>query len=951
MLRLFKSVLLAFFVCTGVYGSGPVEDVLETFGEFKDLHKPFVDPRFHQYSPVHGPLDLVLIESLLFSGHTGLHNIGLPRPQRRKVDEVSCTPDSFPQDAAAAIIERLFPSFIGFLANANMDDDIHKWLRPVNLALIFNAIESPDFFKMTKAEAGLILAEAMQPQLFQQARAYKKKNPKGTRQFPIKSLPFAELLFEGFSENLGDKATANGYPPHVVERTLLTFVWEKKKLKNDLRPFYEALSGDIIDKKKVAEIIWQGEGSCFTAADYWAARKSRDKDNLETRALLKLGYSVFEDRFPPIIQYGVAKIEIDGQNFFYSDCGNNSLRNFFMQMLYNFDLQRYEWERLERLKAKGFKVNEKFINYFRNICKKPAQANKPWARNEWGKVLYNLNEGILDEEDKVKFYHPTVENGTFGICAGLPNMLKVIKLLLGDPRWNKASHVYRSPTNRKLTRLCKIFDPQGKWDWEIPLKPEERTGGFADIVNHTILDENDVRLVFSKEGIKIFEWHMQPLHYDFVSSSRSKSIPYHPPGAVDKLKAESSVAWPADVTEASFPELLFNCYLDSISGKIRALYRILQFKQTFRKSTYDYLITKWIEPTGKYFAGWTDFHTNSSLLEVLHQFADKSDVCERVLKLKAPRLRAHMLKEYAEYCVELEKDIVVLTKRRVGSERKHNYISFFDKETGGMRCDVDQPESMGWIIHMSHMNRTHVVLTLKEYEDNTAIHMLNRDTINNAKIYRPIRPIDFSSGYKIESDFRDNQTIYSIYNSREAALLSGNGRILSKPKMVGDILFYQPDTSSFSAIDLPNRKALYLINISNESNTIPLIMTDGSETCVLLRLGNGFSCVDYNPVTRAVTESEILVVEKSYQYDFAFDAKRKRLWGVNVDQTVKCWDLQSASEIFKYSLGPMPAGISSMRKIYGIGPDGAPIIGEKIPGLLAIFSSNLPIPRHHIDHT
>ncbi len=67
-------------------------------------------------------------------------------------------------------------------------------------------------------------------------------------------------------------------------------------MKNDLRPFYEALSGDIIDKKKVAEIIWQGEGSCFTAADYWAARKSRDKDNLETRALLKLGYSVFEDK-------------------------------------------------------------------------------------------------------------------------------------------------------------------------------------------------------------------------------------------------------------------------------------------------------------------------------------------------------------------------------------------------------------------------------------------------------------------------------------------------------------------------------------------------------------------------------------------------------------------------------------------------------------------------------
>ena len=92
--------------------------------------------------------------------------------------------------------------------------------------------------------------------------------------------------------------------------------------------------------------------------------------------------------------------------------------------------------------------------------------------------------------------------------------------------------------------------------------------------------------------------------------------------------------------EAAFSENLFQANLDSIEGKCYALYKIFWFKNKFNSYSFDYLIHRWLEPSGKYFAGWEDFHTNKTLLKIL--MTDCNLPKEAIDELNIPALSAHM---------------------------------------------------------------------------------------------------------------------------------------------------------------------------------------------------------------------------------------------------------------------------------------------------------------------
>lgn len=151
------------------------------------------------------------------------------------------------------------------------------------------------------------------------------------------------------------------------------------------------------------------------------------------------------------------------------------------------------------------------------------------------------------------------------------------------------------------------------------------------------VEEDDKNLILNfskwsdkdKRCDKIFQWHIQPIHFDFNRLEHAKySLATQ---VLERLKAainERSYRYPTSDkfnipelvgidNEAAFSEDFFQGNLESIEGKCYALYKIYWFKNKFKSSSFDYLIQRWLEPKGKYFAGWEDFHTNKTLLKIL----------------------------------------------------------------------------------------------------------------------------------------------------------------------------------------------------------------------------------------------------------------------------------------------------------------------------------------------
>lgn len=664
----FKTILSVIFLIASSKAMEPATP--EVFGLFKGLHAPFQDNKgqphkYAHFSPLHGVHNQI-IKNLRLHGHYEPENKGFPRPNWKGKD-----PNVFPQDATASLLELLFPSHIGFLVDSCPFSPFHAWLKPKNIALIFNTISTPGFYE-NSIQGAIKLARALQPdanlnQLDEEERkrllhmpkgnpkkgilnkehkgpaqlkhgAYSKLKSLAPAKPPSTEMPFAELLFLAFQETTGECASEKGYPQHVVERILLTYMLEKKKSKEDLKPFYNFLRDDIIDKSAVSLISWSGEESYYSEKDYMIAKEySMLNDcqiNLETSTLLKIGYSYFEDKFPPAISYGVSHVYVNGKWESYSDCGETSLRNFFMMVIYNFATKKFDWTLFEFLKEKGLHIRESLIDYFRTICPSPAYAESQKSRNEWAKILFDLNTG--NEVNKIEYLYPTPKTGKYAIAPGLDNMLRVMGKLLGIPGWGEKIS-YGNSIKYKLNWLCNWFKKSEylKWDWEVCQKSitDKPNTLYIGDPEHQITNPKDISLLF-KLGVNnsIFEWHFEEQHFDFNRIEYSKNTPcknLH----LDRLEL------PSDLSKHTFPIFFFDANIESITGILTAYHKILWFEKIYNKKTFNSFTTRWIEPTGKYFAQWKDYHTNSSVLDLMLRYKTIDDI----FNMKIPELTAHLL--------------------------------------------------------------------------------------------------------------------------------------------------------------------------------------------------------------------------------------------------------------------------------------------------------------------
>lgn len=674
-MRIVTYILMFVLLCAGAQASVPlVMDEGEEIGLHKGLDECFLEGHLH-CSPVVGIIDTV-VANLRLHGHWGPQDKGFVRPATESIDRTV-----YPQDATAAILEFFFPSHVGFVANTVPSHITNKYFKPVNTANIFKALLMKGFFE--NAENGAFLITKVQkPKVFKDFEQWKKirktvleveKIEKAAQELArdkniskkaaqeslldcklsnealenIDVFRLSQLLFQALKDNHGDAYIANGYPPHIVERILLTFIW-KKNTGIALKPFYDALDNKIIDKSKVKE-TWSGPGSFFTEQDYWTARKSEGPKTRELEIFLKLGYAYYEDRFPPVLTFGNSTYKFGKEVIRFSNCGEISLLNFLMHMLYDFDTKKFDVEKLKALQRQGFAIKPGLIYFFDVICPRPSCIKKEGVLDYFINLVSNLNAGA--DGPKVNYLFPAPEGGAAefnerGVCCinvGLDNMMVILNDLMGDPEWTKYDLKASAPTDF-LDRICKAFSQNAGdnlefiWDWEVPLKPGEKVSAFDDILpNKNIKNVQDVTIVFLQGGLSVFEWQFLPIHFDFNKTQHSKNILHRDLEDRLEIKIDKTLA------ESAFAEYFYSGYLDSISEKIIALYKALWFKITFHKSTYDHIVTRWLEPSGKHFACWTDRYTNLSILLAFYDIIKNEDFCEYILNLKIPPINSELL--------------------------------------------------------------------------------------------------------------------------------------------------------------------------------------------------------------------------------------------------------------------------------------------------------------------
>lgn len=603
----------------------PISELL--FGLFKDLNAPFETIRpnvssYPQFSPIRG-INNKIIKNLRLHGHYAPQDKGFPRPKWDGRD-----PDNFPQNWTASLLEFIAPSYIGFLFDSVPSTPFHDWLKPKNIALIFNAIIEDSFYDNSK-EGVLKLAKSMQPEVdFQKLELEENKrlklNQKGPKygafsklkslSWPTKELPFAEILFEALNETKGTG--------HIVALILLSYMWDRKKSKLDLKPFYDNLSNKIIQQSDIKTIVWEKKGSFYTERDYvdLMAKINKNPDmvlTLENKILLKLGHSYYRDPFPIKIDYGVSILKLNGKWESFSDCGEISLLNYFMMALYDPYTKHFSWEQFEELKKNGFDPSEKLIFFFKEIYTSPIYDFTQEIRTAWADVLSNLN--------KDSFGDPIVYlKNNCCIAPGLDNMAKVMRALFQPPMNNSnLSDVFLDPLN-----LLKLKRQSNFWEWSYKVNANE---------------PHDLTLSFYYGGFPIFEWHFQNEHFDFNRIEHSKQKAY----SIHYLDKSNILQIPEIESADNFSEELFGGELnsllpgnlDSIEGKAYALYKIFCFKNKFKSNAFDYLIDRWLEPSGKYFSKWEDVDTNKAFIKFLTEECKLSK--EAIVNLNIPQLTAH----------------------------------------------------------------------------------------------------------------------------------------------------------------------------------------------------------------------------------------------------------------------------------------------------------------------
>lgn len=493
----------------------------------------------------------------------------------------------FPQDAAASLLERLFPSCVGLVVNSSQSDKINQYLKPDNIIEIFKIIHAADYHQLSTEQKNAAIRKALLP-------ANIKRNidlavSRGFVYTPTRDFvnswnyitELAQLIDRAFTENHGVNAKVNGYPNDIVEMILWSYMWERHSW--------------VVGPRTTLAII-----------------KSAGQDNKQSSS----------DATMPVLSYGMSCIQVAGNKKYYSDCGDTMLRNTFIRF----------YQQLEVLKSRGMNINPQLLTYLGLLHKHMDLADAEWVRYDWTQLVSNLNKP--DEIYKVRYLLPEGRGAFYAIDVGLVNLFRVIGKLLGDPPGFDMEMKDKSSLHVNLDFLCDVLstdinnDPsilvlRDRWTYKVVVESDD------NIEFDSLRPDHDTGfiIIFLKNGCKEFEWYIERQHFDFHEQFR------HSDRYMDEEELSRSVI-------GSISGLL-TLDMRSPEEKVVALFQMSMALKYFKIDIIHHFLSRWLDTSGQYFYHWNDQSVNRDIVEILLMILTDQEITE----LNIPKLSL-ALKDY-----------------------------------------------------------------------------------------------------------------------------------------------------------------------------------------------------------------------------------------------------------------------------------------------------------------
>ena len=352
--------------------------------------------------------------------------------------------------------------------------------------------------------------------------------------------PWARILYHSIQEAKPGRFT---YPDSTPEHALLSYLLLKKSTKESLLEFLNAIPSCLSPRgrelthffsrqrltashrtKDVHEFLH----SHFTEDEYKQFTHSPTDADLEDLAQdpEKLGYFYYQKSFselPPLIggqsaaHKSLGKHPDGGRKYhLYPDCGEASLRNFFNIVLYDSRARTFRSEFLTQIER------QHHLSLYTDISKKGKPGRIGLQKGLQG--FYSRNATLLNlDSDQVRDdwsrrvvsqlpgvnYMKPQSAPQCEINAGVDNALKVIGVLLGDP---KIIHPITTGTERKeaLDHLCHVLSRDG-----FQLTWRSKTRDLPRNLKET--------LIFSINNTPSFEWSFMPMHFNLTQITNDTS--------------------------------------------------------------------------------------------------------------------------------------------------------------------------------------------------------------------------------------------------------------------------------------------------------------------------------------------------------------------------------------------------------------------------------------------
>ncbi len=651
-------------------------------GHFRGLHRPFINPTYQHLSLLHG-INTKPVELARKNHFATQETQRFKRPDREFVLN-----SLIPQDAVASLCERAFPSGAGLVVSPFTKDHLYDCLTPEKVGDIIVVTSDPSFYEIDLTKQDFVFAilpkgtaDSNNQVIIRLNEAEKKiffaiispdvrylvnKNVTQRKTKPSQHIKHeyftcisnaydvTKLLTSAFIENHGHKAAVNGYPKHIVEQVLLTFLWERYKHEPKLlKPYYMKLAkAGLIDLDLANEIDW--DNLAYTSEDYYRYRYAKPSEIIADKRIPPLEFIMLLLEGNRLLantlttpDFGFSSILLDDGYKNYTDCGDNLLHCLFKLFLHRkteigivFDADILV--RLKKLPDYQ-DISEELIAHFRRFDT-PAKAESREARYSFSNLVNRLNTPGNRPRDKskhrppantrtkVRYLSPDAENGFYGIGPGWDNVVEIILILLGNPRELTTGD---SPSKLSIIHLfneiLQIFslESQDLRPWEFEVREYHHTGKpdltefYAPVPKEGWVNLSVVfREFIGEDYVADFDDN----HFAFYEASVNANALQQP-----ALRAKMSL-FPAikETLNIQYDKLdfIYEMPVNTDRQRIAFLAEALRVKKEYRSNAFQHLINQWLAPNSEHFNGWNKPKIVTKMISLLMEYMSTQEILD-----------------------------------------------------------------------------------------------------------------------------------------------------------------------------------------------------------------------------------------------------------------------------------------------------------------------------------